>query len=288
MMGKVIFNGELVERENVKVDIEDRGYQFGDGIYEVIRVYNGELFTKKEHVQRLYESGEKIGIKIPYEKDVLCKKLEELVQENHLETGIIYLQISRGVSPRQHGYPTPEIEPTFVAYTKPMDRPEDLMKSGAKGLLVEDIRWLRCDIKSLNLLGNIMAKQKAAESGRFEAIQHRGETVTEGSSSNVFIVKDGILKTHPAVNLILNGITRQVILRICKHNQIPVKEESFTVDDIKTADEIFISSTTSEIMPIIQLDGSVIGNGEPGEITKKLQKLFVEEIQKECKNVVLQ
>lgn len=285
-MGKVIYNGEIVERENVSIDIEDRGYQFGDGIYEVIRVYNGELFTKNEHIQRLYESAEKIEINIPFEKNVFSAKLEELVHVNQLQTGIIYLQITRGVSPRQHGFPTPAVEPTIVAYTKTMERPEELMKSGAKGLLVEDIRWLRCDIKSLNLLGNIMAKQKAAGAGCFEAIQHRGETVTEGSSSNVFIVKDGILKTHPAVNLILNGITRQVILRICKNNQIPVKEEAFTLNDFATADEIFISSTTSEIMPIIQLDENVIGDGKPGEITKQLQQYFIGEIQKECKNVV--
>ncbi|PKR84350.1 D-amino-acid transaminase [Heyndrickxia camelliae] len=285
-MGKVIYNGELVERENVKVDIEDRGYQFGDGIYEVIRVYNGGLFTKNEHIQRLYESAEKIGLKIPFEKEFLCKKLEELVEENQLQTGIIYLQITRGVSPRQHGFPTPAVEPVLVAYTKSMERPEALMKEGAKGLLVEDIRWLRCDIKSLNLLGNIMAKQKAAESGCFEAIQHREGIVTEGSSSNVFMIKNGILITHPAVNLILNGITRQVILKICKSKQIPVKEEAFTVDDLVNADEVFISSTTSEIMPIVQLDGNKIGHGIPGEWTKQLQQYFMEEIQKECKNIV--
>ncbi|MGV3465627.1 MAG: D-amino-acid transaminase [Heyndrickxia sp.] len=286
-MGKVIYNGELVERENVKVDIEDRGYQFGDGIYEVIRVYNGGLFTKKEHIHRLYGSAEKIGIKIPFDKEILCAKLEELVDANQLQTGIIYLQITRGVSPRQHGFPTPAVEPVLVAYTKSMERPEELMKAGVNGLLVEDIRWLRCDIKSLNLLGNIMAKQKAAESGCFEAIQHRGDLVTEGSSSNVFMIKNGILITHPAVNLILNGITRQVILKICKDKQIPVKEEVFTVNDIVDADEVFISSTTSEIMPIVQLDGKKIGNGFPGEITKQLQQYFIEEIQKECKNVVL-
>jgi D-alanine transaminase len=284
-MGKIIFNGEIVERENIGVDIEDRGYQFGDGIYEVIRVYKGDLFTKNEHIQRLYESAEKIGLTIPYEKDALSAQLEELVQVNHLDTGIIYLQLSRGVFSRQHGFPTKDIEPTYVAYTKTMERPEALMKAGVNGLLVEDIRWLRCDIKSLNLLGNILAKQKAAEAGCYEAIQHRSDTVTEGSSSNVFIVKEGMLKTHPAANLILRGITRQVILKICKEKQFPVSEEELTVEDVLHADEVFISSTTSEIMPIVQLDSTKIGDGKPGKITKTLQQFFVEEIQKECKSV---
>jgi D-alanine transaminase len=166
------------------------------------------------------------------------------------------------------------------------------MDNGVKGILVDDIRWLRCDIKSLNLLGNILAKQEAANHGCFEAIQHRSNIVTEGSSSNVFVVKNGELWTHPATNLILNGITRRVILDICKEQQIQVIEKSFTVDELLEADEIFISSTTSEIMPIVHLakntktdillDEKRIGEGQPGELTRKLQKLFEKEIEKQC------
>ncbi|MBS4173868.1 D-amino-acid transaminase [Bacillus sp. FJAT-49736] len=285
-MAKIIFNGEIVDRTTAAIDIEDRGYQFGDGIYEVIRVYNGKLFTKNEHIQRLYESAEKIGLKIKDDKDAFGSKLEELVKVNSLDTGIIYLQFTRGVYPRQHGFPEKEVEPVFVAYTKEMKRAENLMKSGVNGLLVEDIRWLRCDIKSLNLLGNILAKQKAAEADCYEAIQHRGDKITEGSSSNVFMVKDGILKTHPVTNLILNGITRQVILKICKENEFPVKEVEFSVSELTEADEVFISSTTSEIMPIVGLNSIAIGNGKPGEITKKLQQIFEDEIQKQCEKAL--
>lgn len=279
-MEKIVFNGEIIERSKVKVDIEDRGYQFGDGIYEVIRVYNGQLFTKKEHINRLYESAEKISLSIPYDKNEFLQTLEELVAINELGTGIIYLQLTRGTFQRQHGFPSSEITPTYVAYTREMPIPQSLMDEGAKGLLVEDIRWLRCDIKSLNLLGNIMAKQKAAEAGCYEAIQHRGEEITEGSSSNVFIVKDQCLLTRPATNLILNGITRQVILRLCEDNGISYREEVFTINDLLAADEVFISSTTSEVMPIIQVNDHAIQSGIPGPVTRKLQQLFKQEIEK--------
>ncbi|MES1044849.1 D-amino-acid transaminase [Heyndrickxia oleronia] len=279
-MEKIIFNGEIVEKSEVNIDIEDRGYQFGDGIYEVIRVYNGHLFTKDEHIQRLYESAEKISIRIPFSKKDLMQRLEELVETNQLDTGIIYLQITRGTYTRQHGFPSEEIIPTYVAYTREMPIPQVSMDNGVKGLLVEDIRWLRCDIKSLNLLGNILTKQQAAEAGCYEAIQHRGEEITEGSSSNVFIVKDNCVITRPATNLILNGITRQVILKLCKENGIEYKEQIFTVNDLKQADEVFISSTTSEVMPIVQINELQINSGTPGKITKKLQNLFKREIEK--------
>jgi D-alanine transaminase len=289
---KIILNGEMVERSTVNIDIEDRGYQFGDGIYEVIRVYNGKLFTKEAHIKRLYESAEKISLILPFDQKSIEQQLENLVEENQLKTGIIYLQFTRGVSMRAHGFPGEGVTPVFVAYTREVERPKSSMDNGVKGILVDDIRWLRCDIKSLNLLGNILAKQEAANHGCFEAIQHRSNTVTEGSSSNVFVVKNGELWTHPATNLILNGITRRVILNICKEQHIQVIEKPFTVDELLEADEIFISSTTSEIMPIVHLakntktdillDEKRIGEGQPGELTRKLQKLFEQEIEKQC------
>ncbi|MGE8206273.1 D-amino-acid transaminase [Heyndrickxia sp. NPDC080065] len=278
-MGKIIFNGKIVDRSEVSIDIEDRGYQFGDGVYEVIRVYNGKLFTKIEHVNRLYESAEKVAITIPYEKAELVQTLEELVAINNLVTGIIYLQLTRGNFPRQHGFPSSDVPPTYVAYTREMPIPQASLDKGVRGLLIEDIRWLRCDIKSLNLLGNILAKQKAAEAGCYEAIQHRGEEITEGSSSNVFIVKGNCLMTHPATNLILNGITRRVILKICKENDITYKEEVFTVNDLMNANEVFVSSTTSEVMPVVQVNDKIIASGTPGPITRKLQQFFKQEIE---------
>lgn len=283
----VILNGELLERQEAKVDIEDRGYQFGDGVYEVIRVYNGKMFTAAEHLERLLESGKKIGLSIPYTADRLKQLLEEMIEKNQLELGIVYMQFTRGASPRNHAYPGTDVLPVFTAYTREAARPVEAMKKGVKAILIEDIRWLRCDIKSLNLLGNIMAKQKAAESGCFEAIQHRGDTVTEGSSSNISVVKDGKVITHPANNLILNGITRQKINEICKGNGIVIEESIFSLEDLKSADEVFLSSTTAEIMPITKIEGTPVGNGTPGPVTKRLQELFEKEIEKECGSLTI-
>lgn len=275
-MNTVFVNGELIDRDKAKIDIEDRGYQFGDGIYEVIRVYNGKTFTMKEHMERLYQSAEKMKLSIPYPEDEFTSKLLQLLELNGVKDGIIYLQVTRGVSPRQHHFPSRSVLGSVVAYTKDFPVPTQQMENGVTAKLVEDIRWLRCDIKSLNLLGNLLAKEEAASEGHFEAILHRGDTVTEGSSSNAFMVKNGVIYTHPATNLILNGITRRVIEDVCKNNEIPYQEETFLVSELLEADEVFIASTTSEVMPVIQIDGQVIGKGKPGAVTERLQVLFNE------------
>jgi D-alanine transaminase len=281
-MEYVIVDGQVMDRSAAKVDIEDRGYQFGDGVYEVIRVYNGKMFTGKEHLKRLVESAEKIRMKLPYSPEELESKMEELIAKNELQTGTVYMQFTRGTSPRNHVFPSNEVAPTFVAYTRNVARPEDSMEKGARAILDEDIRWLRCDIKSLNLLGNLLSKQKAAEAGCFEAILHRGETVTEGSHSNISIIKDGVIITHPADNHILNGITRQKVLEICGHEQIRFEERAYTLEELNAADEVFSSGTTVEVMPIVGIEGKPVGNGEPGPVTRSLQELFKAEIERQC------
>lgn len=280
-MEYVIVGGEIVDRGLATVDIEDRGYQFGDGVYEVIRVYNGKMFTAKEHLNRLQESAEKISIQIPYQPSELEEMLKGLIEKNELTNGIIYMQFTRGASPRNHAFPH-NVAPTFVAYTRKVDRPVSSMQEGVKAIFIDDIRWLRCDIKSLNLLGNLLAKQKAVEAGCFESIQHRGDIVTEGSSSNVAIVKNGTVITHPANNLILNGITRQKVKQVCEKNQIPFEEKEFTVEEVLRADEVFLSGTTVEVTPIVEVEEKKISGGTPGEVTKKLQQLIKDEIEKEC------
>jgi D-alanine transaminase len=277
-----ILNGKIIERSEAKVDIEDRGYQFGDGVYEVIRVYNGKMFTATEHLNRFVKSLDSIGITLPYTMDHLTKLLEDLIAKNNLQLGTIYMQITRGVAPRNHAFPSENMSPSLVAYTKEAARPLENLKIGVKTIVTEDIRWLRCDIKSLNLLGNLLAKQKAAEVGCFEAIQHRGQDVTEGSSSNIFIVKNGMIFTHQSDNLILKGITKDVILQVCERNSIPVEERTFTLDEFMDADEVFLSSTTAEVMPIIEVDGKKVGDGLPGPVTKRLQEWFEQEIEKQC------
>lgn len=278
----IILNGEWIKREEAMVDIEDRGFQFGDGIYEVIRVYNQIPFTMEEHLQRLYESAKKMRMEIPYEPSKLKQLLEDLIHRNQLQTGIIYLQFTRGVSERSHTFPREGTTLSFVAYTKNVPQPLEEMEQGVKVITTEDIRWLRCDIKSLNLLGNIMAKQEAKEAGCYEALQHRGDIVTEGSSSNVFIVKNGTLYTHPENNFILNGITRQKVLQLCRKQAIPLQERTFTVDELFSADEIFLTGTTTEVMSVIQVNGKQIGDGNPGKLTREIRQLFQAEIKQHC------
>lgn len=272
-MDLILHNGEFIREEDLVISKEDRGYQFGDGIYEVIRVYDGNLFTAKEHIDRFYESADKIKIVIPHTKDVFHKMMYDFVEMNNINNGQVYVQITRGAAERQHQFPT-HAEPVITGNTKSVERPVESMKSGVKIKFIEDIRWLRCDIKSLNLLGNVLAKQEAYEEGFFEAILHRGETVTEGCSSNMYGIKNGTLYTHPADNLILNGITRRVILELCKELDIPVEETAFTKTQALEMDEFFMSSTTTEVMPVVEIGSQKIGQGVPGELTRKLQSAF--------------
>lgn len=279
-MSYVLFNTQVVKREQVTIDIEDRGYQFGDGVYEVVRIYGGRSYLMKEHMIRLERSASEISLTLPTHIEELEGKLEELIQLNEVQDGIIYLQISRGVAPRAHGFPPPETRSSLIAYTKDFPRPLQQMKEGGKAILVEDIRWLRCDIKSLNLLGNVLAKQKAQDLQCLEAIQHRNGTITEGSATNVCIINEGIISTHPATNLILDGITKNKVLELCTELKIPFKEEAFSIEQLMKADEVFITSTTNEITPIILIDGKEIGPGIPGPITVKLQQAFEDDINK--------
>lgn len=272
-MDWILHNDEFIRENDLNISKEDRGYQFGDGIYEVIRVYGGDLFTAEQHIDRFYESAEKIKIVVPYTKDVFHKLMYDLVEMNEIETGQVYVQITRGDAIRQHHFPA-AAEPVLVAYTKTVERPLELMQAGVKAKFIEDIRWLRCDIKSLNLLGSVLAKQEAHDAGCYEAVLHRGDIVTEGSSTNMYGLKDGVLYTHPATNLILNGITRRVILELCKNLGIKVNEVAFTKEQALQMDEFFLSSTTAEIVPIIEIDGHKIAEGQPGTITKQLQQAF--------------
>lgn len=273
-MGYSLWNDKIVNDDKVIIDKEDRGYQFGDGVYEVIKIYNGKMFAAEEHLNRFYKSAEKIRITIPYTKDKLYKLLHELIEVNHLNTGIIYFQITRGVAPRVHYFPDGNTMPILSGNTKESPRPIENINKGVTATFIEDIRWLRCDIKSLNLLGAVLAKQEAHEKGCYEAILHRDGIITEGSSTNVFGIKDGVLYTHPTDHLILNGITRGVIIKCAKEIGLPLKEEAFTTAQALQMDELFVSSTTSEITPVIEVDGNKINEGKIGEWTRKLQAQF--------------
>ncbi|HLR65605.1 MAG TPA: D-amino-acid transaminase [Virgibacillus sp.] len=270
---KMLYNDRIIGRENI-IDMEDRAYQFGDGVYEVIGVYDRQPFLLDEHMERLERSAKELQLKLPYATKQLKVKLEELVAVNQLVEGIIYLQVSRGIASREHYFPSSGVSPITVAYTREEERMRSVEDKGATAVLTEDIRWLRCDIKTLNLLPNVLAKQKAVENDAIESILHRGDIVTEASASNVFMVKDGNVFTHPANNYILNGITRKKIFQLCKTLGITVKEQTFTVDEMLKADEVFITATKLDVVPILKIDDKTIGNGKPGKITRKLVKEF--------------
>ncbi|MGY3480642.1 MULTISPECIES: D-amino-acid transaminase [Staphylococcus] len=273
-MTKVLINEHLVDEQDAKVPYNDRGYVFGDGIYEYIRTYNNNIFTAKPHFERLLRSAKEIGLELKYNVDELTELIQELLAANGVVNGGVYIQVTRGAAPRDHAFPTPSVEANVMAFTKTYERPYKLLEEGINAITTEDIRWLRCDIKSLNLLGNVLAKERAVKYNAQEAIQHRGDIVTEGSSSNVYAIKAGEIYTHPVNNYILNGITRMVIKDIAEEKGIPFNEGTFTLDFLRNADEIIVSSTSIEVMPVVKLDGEQVGDGEVGPITKSLQEGF--------------
>lgn len=262
-------NGKFVDLNELVIPIEERGHQFGDGVYEVIQCYDGKPFMLEEHLERLIRSCE--AIRLPIKETV--KDFEKLIlsgiEKANLKYGKVYLQITRGMALRNHPFPDVPVSITMtLRETAPT--PEEYRKHGVEAITHEDERWAKCYIKSLNLLPNILAKQVAVERGSFEAILIRDGVITEGTSSNVFIVKNGEVITSPISNHILNGITRIAVKRIAEELNIPFVERNYTPDELMQADEIFMTNTPVEVLPIVKVDGAAIGKGVPGEITNKL------------------
>ncbi|SFP22816.1 D-amino-acid transaminase [Salibacterium halotolerans] len=274
-MQYVWIHDTLTPQEEAGVSFEDRGYYFGDGIYEVIRLYDGKPFLWEEHFERFTRSAAELDLPFPKPLENIKEDMLHLIETNKVHNGIIYMQMTRGVQERNHLY-SREITPVITAFTKEEDVPSHLQEQGISLRAVEDIRWLRCDIKTINLLGNVMAKRSAEDNGCHEALLHRGPTVTEGSSTNVFMVKNGVIYTHPADNYILKGITRQFIQKLCIEKGIPFKESAFTLEDLRGADELFIASTSHEIVPVHRVSGTIEKTLPSRELTDELQKTFQE------------
>ncbi|HAM79972.1 D-amino-acid transaminase [Ornithinibacillus bavariensis] len=270
----ILSQTKFIHQDSLKFPLEERALQFGDGIYEVIRIYSGTYYLFDEHIDRLYRSAEAIKIKLLYPKKELKELLLELLKRNEMtEDGKLYMQVSRGSAPRDHVFPK-DVDPNIYAYIGSQPRNLENLKNGVAVITQPDIRWQNCYIKSLNLLPNVMAKQEAYEHGCYEAILHRDGLVTECSSSNVYFVKDGKIYTHPATRNILHGCVRMAIERFARDLHIPFIEEAFMLEEIQEADEIFLSSSTSEVTPIITVDGKQISDGKPGAITRKLQAAY--------------
>lgn len=273
----VLWNGKLVSKEQVTISIDDRGYYFGDGVYEVFRIYDGRLFEKTAHLERLKRSAAEIRLTLPWSLEELDGQVKQLMSASDVTEGTLYLQVTRGEAVRAHPFPA-NADPVTVAYCKPAGRPVESMQDGIDAVTVEDIRWHRCDIKSLNLLPNTMAKQSALDAGAAEAILHRSGRVTECSASNFMMVKNGAIYTHPANNWILHGVTRSFVLGLADRLGIEVVEQPFDLAELRTAEEAFITGTTVEVTPIVLIDGSPVLSGQPGPITRRLQQAFAEAI----------
>ncbi len=272
----VYLNGEFIPRDQAVISADDRGFHFADGVYEVIKYYSGKPFRMEDHLQRLNNSLKEI--RIPYEKtESLPAVFRKLMESNKLDfqDAGVYLQISRGSHPRVHHFPRIE-EPTIYAFSFPFPSFTENLENGIEVITAEDIRWLRCDIKSVSLLPNSMLYQQAVEKGAGECILIRNGVVTEASHSSVLGIRNGVVLTHPLSNLILPGITRKVLLEISRDNGIPVKEEAIAEEDLYLMDELIIAGTGSEVMPAIRVNGQKIGKGTPGPLTRFFQEIFFE------------
>ncbi|HEV8680061.1 MAG TPA: D-amino-acid transaminase [Stellaceae bacterium] len=268
--------GRFVPHRQAGVHIEDRGYQFADGVYEVIAVQGGHLVDEAPHLARLQRSLAELRIAPPIGDAALKIVIREVIRRNDVDTGIVYLQVTRGVAPREHAFPK-AAKPTLVV-TSRRSRPPDprLGQDGIAVITIRDIRWQRCDIKSIALVANVLGKQQAKETGAWEAWQVDGDGyVTEGTSTNAWIVTgDGAVVTRAADHTILNGVTRRAVIDIIAHDGYRLVERPFTVAEAKAAREAFLTSTTADLLPVVRIDDTPVGNGAPGLLSEKLRAAY--------------
>lgn len=276
-MSRIVYvNGEYVPDHEARVSIFDRGYLFGDGVYEVVPVLNGRMIDKQPFLERLDSSLAKLAIAWPCSRDDYVAMHEELIARNGIEQGLVYSQVTRGVAERDFAFPA-GVKPAVIAFTQTkelLDNP--LATTGVKVAMVDDIRWARRDIKSIALLGQVLAKQQAVERGAFEGWMVEEGFVTEGTSSSAYIVKDGVIVTRPLSNAILPGIRRRVLFALAKEHAISIDERPFTPEEALAADEAMLSSASTFVLPIVEIDGRAIGDGKPGPVARRMRQLYIE------------
>jgi D-alanine transaminase len=274
----VFLNGAFVPRDRALVPVDDRGFLFGDGVYEVIRVVGGRYVDADRHLDRLARSLVELRLERgPDDGTGLLEIGLDLLARNGIAGGgqaVVYVQVTRGVAPRRHAFPPPGTPPTvFVAAGGFVPR-RDLMETGVAAVTHPDLRWRRCDIKSVNLLPNVLAKQTATEQDAYEAILVRDGVVTEGTHSNVFAVVDGVLRTHPTGPAILPGVTRAVVVELARDAGLHVEERAFSAAELAQAAEVFATGTTTDVMPVVAVDGRAVGGGHPGPVARRLGALL--------------
>lgn len=270
----VYLNGALTPLSEAKIPVLDRGFIFGDGIYEVIPIYGRKMFRAEQHLARLFRSLAAIRIANPHSKEQWLALIDQVVTAHPADDQMVYLQVTRGVAKRAHAFPA-ECTPTVFIMSNPIVLPSAAAReSGVACVSMEDKRWLRCEIKSVSLLGNVLAAQHAAEHDAVESIQFRDGYLTEASASNVWIVKDGVLMGPPKDNLILEGIRYGLIEELCAAHGIPLQARRIAREDVFAADEVLLSSATKEVLAVADIDGHAIGNGKPGPIYRQLYQAY--------------
>lgn len=270
----VFLNGDYLPIDEARVPVLDRGFIFGDGIYEVIPAYCGRLFRLEEHLQRLNNSLQAIHLQNPFSETEWQAILEKLLKQNEGDDQSVYVQITRGVAQRDHGFPA-GTQPTVFAMANPLTTPApEILNQGVSAISVPDIRWQNCHIKAIALLPNILMRQQALDQGAMEAILLRDGQVTEGAASNVFIVSNGIIKTPAKSNYLLPGITRDLVVELAHSNNLTCEEMAISESELLAADEIWLTSSTKEIMPVTHLNEQPIGSGQPGPVWQQMYAIF--------------
>lgn len=271
----VYLNGNFMPMEEARVPVLDRGFIFGDGVYEVIPVYAGRAFRLTPHLQRLQNSLDAIQLGNPFSQGEWKKLIDQLLEKNGGGDLSVYFQLTRGVAPRDHGFPDDSIKATVFMMTTPLKpMPEKIKQSGIKAITLADNRWLNCQIKAIALLPNILLRQQALEQGAQEAILLRGGEATEGAASNLFIVKQACIITPPKGPLLLPGITRDLIVEISQKESLCIKQQTITEAELADAEEIWLTSSTREILPVCSLNDKMVGEGRPGPYWKQMFKLY--------------
>ncbi len=274
MSGIVYLNGEYLPADEARVPVLDRGFIFGDGVYEVIPAYNGKLFRLDEHLQRLENSLQATRIPSPFDREEWRAILEALVRKNGGGDQSVYLQVTRGIAAREHGFPE-KVKPTVFIMCNPLQAVDDQVHdAGVCAITLEDSRWKHCDIKAITLLPNILLRQQAVDAGCTEAILVRDGLVTEGAASNVFMVRDGQIRTPPKSRQLLPGITRDLVVELARQHGLDCREQDIPVATLAEADEIWLTSSTKEILPVTQLDGRPVGDGRPGPVWARMFAIY--------------
>lgn len=280
-MTTVYLDGAYLPREEARISVDDRGFLFGDGVYEVTPAYGGALFRIDDHMARLRAGLREL--RIGYDPSPLPEVHERLLAENGLgacEVAIVYVQVTRGAAPRSHAFPSGEhaaTPPTVYAFAKEFVRPsEERWSRGYSAITVPDRRWARVDVKTVNLLPNVLAQQAAADAGATDALLVRDGIALEGSHNNFFAVVDGTVVTHPTTNVILHGITRKLVLELVEELGLPLRERPLHVEELPGLEEAFFTGTTTEIRPTVEIDGEPVGDGRPGPVTRALMEAFLE------------